>query len=95
MQGVEDKDASLFQEMANKGHYANRGGTRQGIYVCTPKGELLSSINSLNPDHVFENILIGLDKWNKLSQKSKILLITLILYLIIAGKIVILNQEQF
>ena len=57
--------------MANKGHYANRGGTRQGIYVCTPEGELLSSINSLNPDHVFENILIGLDKWNKLSPKIK------------------------
>ena len=50
--------------MANKGHYQNEGGSRQGIYICSPSGELLSSINSLNPDDVLSVIQQGLDKWN-------------------------------
>ena len=50
--------------MANKGHYRAEGGSRQGIYICSPAGELLSSINSLNPDDVLSVIQQGLDKWN-------------------------------
>ena len=50
--------------MANKGHYQKEGGSRQGIYICSPSGELLSSINSLNPDDVLFVIQQGLDKWN-------------------------------
>jgi hypothetical protein len=42
--------------MANKGHYRGEGQTRQGIYVCSPGGKLLSSINSLDPDKVLESI---------------------------------------
>ena len=57
--------------MANNGHYRKIGGSRQGIYVCTPSGILLSSINSLDPDKVLENINEGLDKWNNLSLKDK------------------------
>ena len=56
LQGVVDKDASIFQEMANKGHYSRVGGSRQGIYVCTPKGDLLSSINSLDADLVLNTV---------------------------------------
>ena len=66
LQRVQDEDAFVFQEMANKGHYRRVGGTRQGIYVCSPSGILLSSINSLNPDDVLEMIKSGLDKWNAL-----------------------------
>ena len=66
LQRVQDEDAFVFQEMANKGHYRRVGGTRQGIYVCSPSGMLLSSINSLNPDDVLEMIKSGLDKWNAL-----------------------------
>ena len=50
--------------MANKGHYQKEGGSRQGIYICSPSGELLSSINSLNHDDVLFVIQQGLDKWN-------------------------------
>ena len=54
--------------MANKGHYRRVGGTRQGIYVCSPSGILLNSVNSLNPDDVLKMIEIGLDKWNSLPK---------------------------
>ena len=56
LQRVQDSDAIFFQEMANKGHYRTAGRTRQGIYVCSPNGKLLSSINSLNADDVLKSI---------------------------------------
>ena len=56
----------MFQEIANKGHYRKVGGSRQGIYICSPSGELLSSVNSLNPDVVLEVIQKGLDTWDQL-----------------------------
>ena len=71
LQGVVDKDASIFQEMANKGHYRKTGGSRQGIYVCSPNGSLLASVNSLDPDVVLETIKKGLDKWNELPDKDR------------------------
>tara|TARA_X000001036_G_C20584548_1_gene768172 strand:+ start:267 stop:1130 length:864 start_codon:yes stop_codon:yes gene_type:complete len=52
--------------MANEGHYQRVGGTRQGIYVCSPNGILLNSINSLNPDDVLKMIEDGLEMWNSL-----------------------------
>ena len=57
--------------MANNGHYRKVGGTRQGIYVCTPSGILLSSINSLNPDDVLDKIKLGLEKWNSLPLEDR------------------------
>ena len=71
LQRVQDKDAFVFQEMANKGHYRRVGGTRQGIYVCSPSGVLLNSINSLNADDVLEMIKSGLDKWNALPLSAR------------------------
>ena len=56
--------------MANKGHYQKTGGSRQGIYVCSPRGVLLSSVNSLNPDIVLETIQEGLQKWSHLSESD-------------------------
>ncbi len=56
--------------MANLGHYQGEGTTRQGIYVCTPNGELMSSINSLNADDVLQTIESGLEKWNDLTKSD-------------------------
>ena len=57
--------------MANKGHYRRMDGSRQGIYVCSPGGKLLASINSLNPDDVLKTINDGLDKWNDLPLSER------------------------
>tara|TARA_B100001093_G_scaffold376511_1_gene361675 strand:- start:3398 stop:4276 length:879 start_codon:yes stop_codon:yes gene_type:complete len=61
----------MFQKMANEGHYRKEGGTRQGIYVCSPDGTLLSSVNSLNPDVVLETVKEGLDKWKFLPRSNR------------------------
>ena len=63
----------MFQQMADKGHYRKIGGSRQGIYICSPSGILLNSINSLNPDVVLEVIQKGLDRWNELPKKERYL----------------------
>ena len=71
MQRSKETDALVFQEMANQGHYRQEGTTRQGIYVCSPEGKLLSSINSLNADKVLETIQIGLEKWNDIPLSDR------------------------
>ena len=71
LQGASEEDATLFQKIANKGHYRKAGGTRQGIYVCSPSGQLLSSVNSLNPEVVLKTIENGLEKWEELSAREK------------------------
>ncbi|SVB51699.1 uncharacterized protein METZ01_LOCUS204553 [marine metagenome] len=71
MQRSKETDALVFQEMANQGHYRQEGTTRQGIYVCSPEGKLLSSINSLNADKVLETIQIGLEKWNEIPLSDR------------------------
>ena len=71
LQSGKEEDAIMFQKMANEGHYKKEGSTRQGIYVCSPNGKLLSSINSLNPDAVLESIKEGLDKWNLLPDSER------------------------
>ena len=53
------------------GHYRKTGGTRQGIYVCSPSGKLLSSVNSLNPEVVIETINKGLEEWKNLPTLDK------------------------
>ena len=71
LQGANDEDALMFQSIANKGHYRKKGGSRQGIYVLSPSGQLLSSVNSLNPDVVLEIIKEGLKKWDTLPATQK------------------------
>ncbi len=71
LQRAIDGDAIMFQNMAKDGHYKKEGGTRQGIYVCTSNGILLSSINSLNPDFVLDMIKDGLEKWSRLPSFDK------------------------
>jgi hypothetical protein len=58
--------------MADQGHYRGKGGTRQGIYVVSPKGELLSSVNSLNAERVLETMKRGLQGWQELPAEEKV-----------------------
>jgi hypothetical protein len=57
--------------MAAKGHYGPDAGTKQGIYVCTPTGEFLSSVNSTSPPIVIKMLERGLDAWSKLSDTKR------------------------
>ncbi|MCH8148173.1 MAG: hypothetical protein IH987_09320, partial [Planctomycetes bacterium] len=41
LQSHADPESRFFQSIADHGHYRAKGGTRQGIYVCTPNGKLL------------------------------------------------------
>lgn len=66
LQRGSDTECRLFQSMAEVGHYGHKPGTRQGIYVCTPAGLLLASINSLSADAVYATLKTGLDKWEQL-----------------------------
>ncbi|MGB0717232.1 MAG: hypothetical protein ACPGXK_15245 [Phycisphaerae bacterium] len=63
LQTGDDDESRFLQSFADHGHYRGQGGTRQGIYVCTPSGKLLASVNSLNPDVVLKTIENGLVKW--------------------------------
>ena len=69
--GGNDPECLCFQDMAAQGHYGGGGGTKQGIYVCTPSGEFLASINSLSPKSVKQMLERGLAAWNKLPEKSR------------------------
>ncbi len=58
--------------MADYGHYGGRTGTtRQGIYVCSPSGTFLASINTTNPDRVLEMMREGLVAWDNLSVEER------------------------
>ncbi len=71
LQRGEDDECRLFQAMADGGHYRGKGGTRQGIYVCTPAGRLLSSINSLSADKVLATLDEGLAAWGELDLEQR------------------------
>lgn len=57
--------------MANQGHYGDRPGTRQGIYVCSPSGKFLASINSTNADRVLAMMQEGLAVWDRLPADER------------------------
>lgn len=71
LQRGDDPECRLFQSFADKAHYRGEGGTRQGIYVCSPRGELLGSINSLNPDHVRAMLEEALQKWAAIPEADR------------------------
>ena len=53
--------------MANQGHYGGQeGGTRQGIYACTPQGQFLGSLNSNDADKVIVMMQAAMEKWRQL-----------------------------
>lgn len=61
--GGSDPECICFQKMASQGHYGAGGGTKQGIYLCTPGGKFLASINSLSGNAVAAVLERGLSKW--------------------------------
>lgn len=64
-------ESRAFQRMADRGHYRDPGGSRQGIYVCTPAGELLASINALEPERVLATLDAGLAAWEALAPEER------------------------
>ncbi|MEE2826081.1 MAG: hypothetical protein VYE64_05595 [Planctomycetota bacterium] len=70
--GGNDPECVCFQEMAADGHYGPGGGTKQGIYVCTPAGKLLGSINSLSADAVRKMMERSLAAWQALPEADRL-----------------------
>ena len=67
-----DPECVFFQEMADHGHYGGRPGqSRQGIYVLSPSGKFLASINSNSADRVLATLEQGLKAWEKLTAEEK------------------------
>ena len=61
-----DAKGDFFRHVAEQGHYAGRSkptGTRQGLYVCTAGGHLLSSLNTRDPDKLLEALHQALEAW--------------------------------
>ena len=69
--GGDDNECLAFQEMAAKGHYGPGAGTKQGIYVCTPAGEFLASVNSTSPPAVIKMLRRGLRAWSDLPEEKR------------------------
>ncbi len=63
LQRGDDPECRAFRAMADEGHYRGKGGTRQGIYVVAPTGELLASVNALDPQRVLATLREGLLAW--------------------------------
>jgi hypothetical protein len=58
--------------MANHGHYGGKkGATRQGIYVCSPSGKFIASINSTDANKVLEMLEASLVAWQQLPSEDK------------------------
>ncbi len=70
--GGDDPECLSFQRMAAKGHYGPGAGTKQGIYVCTPTGEFLASINSTDPAAVTEMLRGGLRAWFEIPEADRV-----------------------
>lgn len=66
-----DAECLHFQKMANQGHYRVEGGTRQGVYVMTASGKLLSSVNSRDPKAVLATIEKGLSAWSETTEADR------------------------
>ena len=72
LQSDADPESRFFQSVADHGHYRQKGGTRQGIYICTPNGKLLGSVNSLDADVVLKLMRNGLTAWRALQQSQRL-----------------------
>ena len=70
--GGDDPECVCFQEMAAQGHFGAGGGTKQGIYVCTPGGKLLGSINSLSAEAVQKMMERSLAAWQDLPAADRV-----------------------
>lgn len=69
--GGDDPECLSFQALAAKGHYGPGGGSKQGIYVCTPAGRHLASVNSNSAERVARMMREGLAAWKALSETAR------------------------
>jgi hypothetical protein len=72
LQRSDDPEARYFQVIADGGHYRRQGGTRQGIYLITPSGKLLSSVNSLAPEAVRASLTEGFEAWEAMDPAERV-----------------------
>ncbi len=72
LQTRKDADCLFFQQMASSGHYGDDPQhSQQGIYVCSPSGKFLASINSNSAERVMRMMRRGLDAWNELPEEER------------------------
>jgi hypothetical protein len=73
MMEAEGEVGDIFRKIANEGHYGNANGrTRQGKYLITPSGKLLSSGNQQDPNATLKLMSQALDKWKKMSKDERL-----------------------
>lgn len=66
-----DAECRFFQRAVNGGALITDNGTRQGIYVMAPSGEVLARVNSLKADRVLEMMHKGLAAWEALPEARR------------------------
>ena len=69
-----DPEGDFFRLFCDLGHYQggdDNSNTRQGVYVVTPRGELLGSTNSRDPAVVAELLVDCLNKWNAMVAEAR------------------------
>src|SRR5262249_17529549 len=69
----QDAAGAFFWKVAQQGHNRDlpEDRTRQGIYVATPEGELLGSLNSWSPEKTLAVLRSAADAWaQRVSQRS-------------------------
>ena len=74
LHNLKEHDCLYFQGFCEEGHYGgpNRQ-TRQGIYVHTPSGKFLGSVNTTNPRHMQRMLEDALAKWKATPKKDRYL----------------------
>jgi hypothetical protein len=76
LQRGKDAECRTFQGFCESGHYGGRTqptDTRQGIYVVTPRGKFLASINSQSATKVAEMLRSALSRWSELPGAERAL----------------------
>ena len=71
LQNGKDFECELFRRFCDLGHYSGKKSTRQGVYVVTPSGRFLGSINSRNVDRLEGLMREALSKWAALSPNER------------------------
>lgn len=63
----QDANGRFFWKVAQQGHMKDQplDNTRQGIYVATPDGQLLGSINSWSPERTLAVFQKALERWQQ------------------------------
>lgn len=71
LQNLDDPECIHFRKIADVGHYRAHRTTRQGIYVCTPSGILLGSLNTHSVEKVKNLLLTSLKKYDELETDER------------------------